>query len=175
MTVSLPHPDFEVYDNVGRTSEQIAAHHQDRPTADDLHRWAAHDAREFASSLPDEGAGQSISDWTRQLYRARTAAEVHTVTQEVFGGGHSGLGELHLFLETVAEWCEQHQEPGFAARYRQHAEELSALGDQLAYLGEDHMASTYRRPHRPSAGQPKPAVAIAPAVAPTASVRRPAR
>ena len=172
--MSLPHPDFELYDNVGRTSEQIAAHREARPTADDLHRWAAHDAREFATSLPAEDAGQSISDWTRQLYRARTAAELHTVAQEVLGDGHGGLGELHLFLETAAEWCEHNQEPIIASRYRQHAEQLSALGDQLAYLGEDHLASTYRRKNRPAPGQPTPAVAMPPA-APTASMRRPAR
>ncbi|MET9185124.1 hypothetical protein ABZX63_07670 [Streptomyces tendae] len=50
--MSLPHPDFEVHDNVGRTTEQITAHRDDRPTADDLHRWAAHDAREFSTALP---------------------------------------------------------------------------------------------------------------------------
>ncbi|MFD7017513.1 hypothetical protein [Streptomyces sp. NPDC059928] len=172
--MSLPHPDFELYDNAGRTTEQIAAHREDRPTADDLHRWAAYDARLFTASLPAEDAGQSISDWTRQLYRVRTAAELNTVAQAVLGDGHSGLAELHLFLETAAEWCERNQEPGIAARYRQHAEQLSQLGDQLAYLSEDHLASTYRRPHRSAPAQPAPVPAAAPA-APAAPARRSSR
>ncbi|MFD7862175.1 hypothetical protein [Streptomyces sp. NPDC059783] len=167
--MSLPHPDFELYDNVGRTTEQITAHRDDRPTADDLHRWAAHDAREFSTALPDGEPGQSISDWTRHLYRVRTAAELNTVAQAVLGDGRSGLGELHTFLETAAEWCEHNQEPSIAARYRQHAEELSVLGDQLAHLGEDHLASTYRRTNRSAPAQHPPAVARVPA--PTAGRR----
>ncbi|MGI5457540.1 hypothetical protein ACQEWB_31110 [Streptomyces sp. CA-249302] len=172
--MSLPHPDFELYDNVGRTTEQITAHRVDRPTADDLHRWAAHDAQELSASLPDEEAGQSITAWTRQLYRVRTAAELNTVAQAVLGDGHSGLGELHTFLETAAEWCEHNQEPGIAARYRQHAEDLSALGDRLAYLTEDHLASVYRRPNLSASVQPPRAVPAAP-VAPTSPARRSAR
>ena len=169
--MSLPHPDFELYDNVGRTTEQITAHQDDRPTADDLHRWSAYDAREFSTSLPDDEAGQSITDWTRQLYQVRTAAELNTVTQAVLGDGRSGLGELHTFLETAAEWCEHNHEPGIAARYRRHAEELSALGDQLAYLSEDHLASTYRRTNRSASAQPPRAVPAAPGT-PPAPTRR---
>ncbi|SBT93382.1 hypothetical protein GA0115233_106260 [Streptomyces sp. DI166] len=172
--MSLPHPDFELYDNVGRTIEQITAHRDDRPTADDLHRWAAHDAREFSTSLPDEEAGKSIIDWTRQLYRARTAAELNTVAQAVLGDGRSGLAELHTFLETAAEWCDHNQEPGIAVRYRQHAEELSALGDRLAYLSEDHLASIYRRTNRSASAQPPRAVPAAP-VTPPGPARRSAR
>ncbi|TCR23004.1 hypothetical protein [Streptomyces sp. BK205] len=172
--MSLSHPDFELYDNVGRATEQITAHRVDRPTAEDLHRWAAHDAREFSTSLPDEEAGQSIIDWTHQLYRVRTAAELNTVTQAVLGDGRSGLGELHTFLETAAEWCEHNQEPGIAARYRQHAEELSALGDRLAYLSEDHLASIYRRTNRSASAHPPRAAPAAPVV-PTAPPRRSAR
>ncbi|MFE1836486.1 hypothetical protein [Streptomyces sviceus] len=172
--MSLPHPDFELYDNVGRTSEQIAARREDRPTADDLHRWAAHDAREFSVALPADEAGQSITDWTHQLYRVRTAAELNTVTQAVLGDGRSGLAELYTFLETAAEWCEHNQEPGIAARYRQHAQQLSALGDQLAHLSEDHLASVYRRPNRPAPAQSASIPAAAPA-APAAPARRSSR
>ncbi|MFJ2296843.1 hypothetical protein ACIOG7_35085 [Streptomyces sp. NPDC087894] len=172
--MSLPHPDFELYDNVGRTTEQVTAHRENRPTVDDLHHWAAYDAREFSESLPTGEAGHSISNWTQQVYRARSAAELNTVAQAVLGDGHSGLGELHLFLETAAEWCERNQEPGFAARYRQHAEELSALGDQLAYLSEDHLASIYRRPNRSAPAQPAPSVAAAPAT-PAVPTRRTSR
>ncbi|MFL0025936.1 hypothetical protein ACJBCE_23735 [Streptomyces sp. NBUL23] len=170
----LPHPEFELYDNIGRTTEQVTAHSENQPTVDDLHRWAAYDAREFSASLPTRDPGHSISDWTQQVYRARSATELNTVAQAVLGDGHSGLGELHLFLEAAAEWCERNQEPGFAARYRQHAEELSALGDQLAYLSEDHLASIYRRPNRSAPTRPGPSVAAAPAT-PAAPTRRTSR
>lgn len=34
----FPNPDFELYDNVGRTTEQINAYNENRPTGDDLRR-----------------------------------------------------------------------------------------------------------------------------------------
>lgn len=172
--MSLPHPDFELYDNVGRTTEQITAQQEDRPTACDLRRWADHDAREFSASLPAENAGQSIRNWARHLHRARTVAELDTMAMAVLGEGHGGLAELHLFLESVAEWCELNDEPSIAARYRQHADELSALGDQLAYLSEDHLASIYRRTNRSAPAQ-SPRAVPAPPVTPTPPARRSAR
>jgi hypothetical protein len=113
--LSLPHTDFGLYDNVGRSTEQINAHRGNRPTTDDLHRWAAYDAKEFTDALTIEDAGQSIIAWTDQLYRVRTTAEFQAVAIAVLGDGHSRLGELHQFLETAAEWCERNQEPGIAA------------------------------------------------------------
>lgn len=168
--MSLSHPDFEPDDNLGRSTEQINAYRGNRPTTDDLHRWAAHDAKHFTDALTIEDAGQSITAWTHQLYRARTTAEFQAVATAVLGDGHSSLGELHQFLETAAEWCERHQEQGIAQRYRQHAEELSELGDQLSYLTDDHLANTYRRtslsaPTRP--GSSGPAVAPTPPAAPS--------
>ncbi|MFW6724178.1 hypothetical protein ACHZ98_29320 [Streptomyces sp. MAR4 CNY-716] len=109
--MSMPHPAFELYDSVGPTTEPVAAHRENRPGADDLHRWTAHDAREFTAPLPAEDAGQRISDRTRHLYRVRTAAELNTVAQDILGNGHSGLAELHLFPETAAKWRERNQEP----------------------------------------------------------------
>ncbi|AJT62516.1 hypothetical protein T261_0827 [Streptomyces lydicus] len=167
--MSLPHPDFELYDNVGRTTEQINAYRDNRPTTDDLHRWAAHDAKQFTGTLTIEDAGQSITTWTHQLYKARTTAEFQSVAQAVLGDGHSGLGELHQFLQTAAEWCERNQEPAIATRYRQHAEQLSELGEQFSYLTDDHLANTYRRTRTPAPVQPPsgPAVAQAPTASPT--------
>ncbi|WP_258528065.1 hypothetical protein [Streptomyces sp. NBRC 110611] len=114
----MSHPDFELYDNVGRSTEQISAYRTNRPTADDLHRWAAYNAKQFTDALTIEDAGQSITAWTHQLYRVRTTAEFQAVAQAVLGDGHSGLGELHQFLETAAEWCERNQEPDIAAPTR---------------------------------------------------------
>ncbi|MFF1420061.1 hypothetical protein [Streptomyces sp. NPDC058280] len=52
---------------------------------------------------------------------------------------------MHEFLGAAAEWCERHQEPDFAQRYRGTAQRLAELGDQLAYLGEDRLAAAYQR------------------------------
>jgi hypothetical protein len=172
--LSLSHPDFELYDNIGRTGEQIKDHRGNRPPTNDLHRWATHDAKQFADGLAIEDAGQSVIAWTHQLYQVRTTAEFQAVATAVLGEGHSALGELHQFLETAAEWCERNHQPKIAEQYRQHAEQLSELGDQLSYLTDDHLADTYRRTHPPAPAQPTSEPAAAPAP-PAAPARRPAR
>ncbi|WP_406439100.1 hypothetical protein OHB14_51505 [Streptomyces sp. NBC_01613] len=172
--MSLSHPDFELYDNVGRTSEQISAHRGNRPTTDDLHRWAARDAQQFTDALTIEDAGQSVIAWSLQLYRARTTAEFQAVATAVLGDEHSALSELHQFLETAAEWCERNHEPKIAERYRRHAEQLSELGDQLSYVTDDHLADTYRRtpPSTPAQPTSGPTATSPP---PAAPARRPSR
>ncbi|MEU3188426.1 hypothetical protein ABZ707_30165 [Streptomyces sp. NPDC006923] len=132
-----------MYDNVGRTTEQLHAHRTNSPTSDDLYRCAARDARGFSDSLTLAEAGQSITAWTDQLHRVRSAAEFQAVTEAVLGDGHSALGALHQFLEAAAEWCERHAEPEIARGYNAGASHLDGLGTQLAYLGEDHLARTY--------------------------------
>ncbi|WP_406220715.1 hypothetical protein [Streptomyces decoyicus] len=137
------HPDFELYDNVGRTNDQIHAYNTNSPTSDDLHRWAAQDAIEFADSLALAEPDQGITACADQLKRARTTAEFHAVTEAVLGDGGSALGALHEFLESAADWCDHNQEPEIATRYRGSAVHLAQLGDQLAFLAEDHLARTY--------------------------------
>jgi hypothetical protein len=145
-------PDFELYDNVGRTDEQIHAYNTNSPTKDDLRRWAARDAKPFTESITAPPAGEAIAAWTGHLTRAGSVAEFTAVTDAVLGDGdHNALAELHLFLETAATWCEQHQEPGLADRYRKTAEGLSALDDQLYHLGEDHLRADCDRRASPSA------------------------
>lgn len=168
--MSPSHPDVELYDNASRTSEQLSAHRGDRPTTDELHRWAAHDAQQFTGAVTIEDAGQSVIAWTRQLYRVRTTAEFQAVATAVLGDGHSALSELHLFLETAAEWCEHNHEPKIAERYRRHAEQLSELGDELSYLTEDHLADTYR-----SAPEQPPSAPAATPVRSAAPTRRSSR
>ncbi|MFJ9033631.1 hypothetical protein ACIRQP_35035 [Streptomyces sp. NPDC102274] len=136
-------PDFDLYDNAGRTTEQSHAYNTNSPTSDDLHRWAAHDAQEFTDSLAMAAAGQSITAWTDQIPNARSAAEFQAVTEAVLSHEHGALGALHQFLESAAEWCDRNEEPDIARRYRARASRLAELGDQLAYLGEDHLAHTY--------------------------------
>ncbi|GAA2672482.1 hypothetical protein GCM10010400_38020 [Streptomyces aculeolatus] len=56
--MSMPHPAFELYDSVGPTTEPVTAHRENRPGADDLHRWTAHDARESELHLFPETAAK---------------------------------------------------------------------------------------------------------------------
>ncbi|WTD05893.1 hypothetical protein OH717_26605 [Streptomyces albidoflavus] len=154
--MSMPHPDFELYDHVGRSTEQITAHRTNQPTNEDLHRWASRDAQQFTEALPDK-PGPGISAWTDHLPRARTVAELNSVIKAVLGNDQSALSELHLFLEAAAEWCERNQEPSIAGRYRRGAQELSALGDRLAHLSEDHLAGAYRSSRPVSPPVPSPA------------------
>lgn len=151
--MSPSHPDFELYDNVGRTTEQIHAYNTGLPTSDDLRRWAAHDAQEFTNSITAGDAGQSTTAWTDHLHRARTTAQFQTVANAVLGDGPSALGALHQFLETAADWCEHHEEANIAHRYRTSAQRLAELGDQLAYLGEAHSPTPTNAP-RPTATKP---------------------
>ncbi|MFF9785090.1 hypothetical protein [Streptomyces nigrescens] len=149
------HPDFELYDDIGRTTEQFNAYKTHTPTAGDLHRWATYDAAEFTDSLALAESGSDINAWADQLHRARTTAEFYAVTEAVLGDGTSALGALHEFLENAADWCDRNQEPGIADRYRRSADQLDQLGDQLAILGEDHLARTYAPvpAHRAQHGQ----------------------
>ncbi|RSO06967.1 hypothetical protein DMH18_26340 [Streptomyces sp. WAC 06783] len=137
-------------------------------SVDELHRWAERSAREFTDHLAVADAGRSITAWTDQLHRARTAAEFQAVAEAVVGDGNSGLGALHQFLETAAEWCERHQEPGIADHYRVYARRLASLGEHLTDLGEDHLLDAYRRAHRP----PQPPRPAPPGATP---LRRPTR
>lgn len=48
----MSHPDFELYDNAGRTAEQVAAAYLGIATRDDLLRWAKRDAEPFLAGHP---------------------------------------------------------------------------------------------------------------------------
>lgn len=51
----MDRPDFEPYDNVGRTAEQIAASYTGTATRDDLRRWSRRDSKEFLAQHPLPG------------------------------------------------------------------------------------------------------------------------
>jgi hypothetical protein len=82
----------------------------------------------------------------------RTTAQLHAVTDAVVGDGPSTLSALHEFLHAAADRYEYQREIELAARVRATAQQLAAIGDDLARLGEDHLRSTYGgAPPRPSA------------------------
>ncbi|MGX1759908.1 hypothetical protein ACWIG5_23875 [Streptomyces lydicus] len=136
------HPDFELYDIVGRSTEQINDYEAHTPTSGDQY-WATFNATEFADSIGLAESGSGINAWADQLHRARNTDDFHAVIEAVLGDGRSALGALYEFLRDAADWCDRNQEPEIAHRYRSSGHELAQLGDQLAILGEDHRACTY--------------------------------
>ncbi|MBP5935417.1 hypothetical protein F3K43_04875 [Streptomyces sp. LBUM 1476] len=48
----MRHPDFDLNDNTGRTSNQVNAHRTGSATSDDLRRWARRDADRFRADHP---------------------------------------------------------------------------------------------------------------------------
>ncbi|MFB7270771.1 hypothetical protein [Streptomyces sp. NPDC056244] len=96
------------------------------------------------------------------------------MTEAVLGDGHSALGALYQFLETAAEWCERNEAPDIARRYRVDASRLAELGNQLAHLGEEHLAHTYSpTPAARTAPSRAASVPLAPATGTGAPPRRP--
>lgn len=63
--MSPPHPDFKLYDNVGRTPDQIIASHTGTATRDDLRRWARRDSKEFLAEHPLPGTPPPVLDPAR--------------------------------------------------------------------------------------------------------------
>ncbi len=137
--VSSHQADFELCDN------EV---HNNQTSTDEVRRWAERNAREFTDHFAVADVGQSITACTDQLQRARSTAEFQAIAEAVVGDGRSGLGALSQFLQTAADWCERHHEPGIADHYRVYARRLASLGDNLTDLGEDHLLIAYRRAQR---------------------------
>ncbi|MGK4906436.1 hypothetical protein [Streptomyces albus] len=155
-------PDFELYDNVGRTTEQIHAYNTNSPTNDDVHRWAASDAHDFARTAPQLSSGHSIRDWADHLETAQSVPELHTVTEAVLVDDGSALDMLSNILHMTAEWCDSNQQPEAARSYRKAADDLDQLRQRLAHLRTQHLAHFYTRQpsateqHRPTPPAPAP-------------------
>ncbi|MFF8918295.1 hypothetical protein ACF08M_34610 [Streptomyces sp. NPDC015032] len=101
------HPDFELYDNVGLTSEQIAAAHFGTATRDDLLRWARCDAEPFLAEhpLPSEPLpAPDAAPYLAALTAARTPAEVSAITQHLLEAAQPALSTVSDLLLSIAQW-----------------------------------------------------------------------
>ncbi|MEU3299732.1 hypothetical protein ABZ729_07905 [Streptomyces sp. NPDC006678] len=108
----MQHPDFELYDNVGRDAEQIAAARYGIATRNDLLRWARRDAQPFLAEhpLPDEPLpSPDMAPYLAALAAAETRAEVSAVTQHLLDAAEPALRAVSDFLLAVAQWRGQNR------------------------------------------------------------------
>ncbi|MFE6457771.1 hypothetical protein ACFVP0_09960 [Streptomyces cinereoruber] len=99
----LQHPDFELYDNVGLTSEQVAATHFGASTEQDLLRWARRDAETFLAEhpLPAEPV-LDLDAYTVALAAATTPAELSAVTQHLLDAVRPALAGVSQLFDDIA-------------------------------------------------------------------------
>ncbi|WP_433892588.1 hypothetical protein [Streptomyces sp. CA-111067] len=160
-----PNPDFELYDNVGRTTEQIHAHNTGSPTADDLQRWDAAAAKPLidAAGLPPSGHG--IAGWTDLLGQAATGSHFHGIASAVLDHDEGAVARLHQFLVTAATWYDERGDQTSSRHYQGLADRFDELADDMVQLTEDlartayHHTTTAARATRP---EPSPAPPPAP-------------
>lgn len=95
----MPNPDFELYDNTGRTTDQIHTHNTGTPTPHDLSRWGAAAAKPLIDAAELPPSGQGIMGWIDLLGRAGTESEFHGIATAVLENDDGAVARLHRFLE----------------------------------------------------------------------------
>lgn len=126
----FPNPDFELYDNAGRTTEQINAARTGAPTRDDLRRWSVKEG-----SVP-EPAGPAITAWTDRLHNAEPG-EVAQLILLTVSEPDGVLPRLHEFLEAAADKLQQAGAGEAAADMTGIVSRLGELDDDLYYMAVD--------------------------------------
>ncbi|SHN22915.1 hypothetical protein [Actinacidiphila paucisporea] len=119
----FPHPDFDLYDNTGRTTEQINAANTDAPTCDDLRHWSVKEG-----SVPDP-VGPAITAWTDRLHAAEHS-EVAQLLLLATTDPNGVLPRLHEFLEAAADKLQQ-------AGASEAATQLTGIVTRLGELDQD--------------------------------------
>ncbi|HEX5566465.1 MAG TPA: hypothetical protein VFY14_05950 [Streptomyces sp.] len=170
----MHHPDFELYDTVGRDGDQIAAARYGIATRDDLLRWAKRDAEPFLAnhSLPDEPLpSPDLAPYLDALAAAATPAEVSAVTQHLLDAAEPVLRAVSDYLIAAAQWRGQNRgaEKGSPSKLLMEAASRSlsvlAIADEadLAILRAEYdpapappKAPTSGRPQAPSGLPPNP-------------------
>jgi hypothetical protein len=119
----FPHPDFELYDNAGRTTEQISSARTGVPTSEDLRRWSVKEG-----SVPDS-VGPAITAWTDRLHNAEPG-EVARLILLAATDPNGILPRLHEFLEAAADKLQQ-------AGAGEAAADVTGIVTRLGELDED--------------------------------------
>jgi hypothetical protein len=162
----MQHPDFELYDNVGRDADQIAAAHYGIATRGDLLRWARRDSEAFLAEhpLPDKPLpSPDLAPYLAALAAAKTPAEVSTVTQHLLDAAEPALRAVSDYLLATAQWRGQHRgaakgsPPKLLMEAASRSLSVAAIADEadLTTLRASYdPAPTPTRPERASTGLP---------------------
>ncbi|MFE0772189.1 hypothetical protein [Streptomyces sp. NPDC058861] len=171
----LQHPDFEMYDNVGRASGQITAAHSLTATDNDLLRWARRDAARSLVEHPLPGQPLPAPDpapYLAALDAAKTPAEVSAVTQNLLDAAEPVMETVSNLLQAIAQWEKRHRgaEPGTPPRML-----MSAASQVLVPLSLAHRAdlAALRTEYDPPPTPPPKGAPRLPPAPPATAVRRP--
>jgi hypothetical protein len=168
-------PDFELYDNVGRDADQIAAARYGIATRGDLLRWARRDAEPFLSKhpLPDEPLPiPDLAPYLAALAAAETSAEVSAVTQRLLDAADPILRAVSDYLLAAAQWRGRHRgaakgsPPKLLMEAASRSLSVTAIADQadLTILRAEYDPAP--APKLPPPGRPEPSTRLPPAPPP---------
>lgn len=150
----FPHPDFELYDNTGRTTEQIHSHRTGTPTADDLQRWDSAAAKPLIDAAKLPPSGQGIVGWTALLGQVATGSQFHGIASAVLDHDDGAVARLRQFLVAAADWYDERGDKNTSRRYEALADRFDALADEMVQLTEDLARTAYHRTAVPSPARP---------------------
>ncbi|MEU6148055.1 hypothetical protein ABZ848_47940 [Streptomyces sp. NPDC047081] len=158
--VPLQHPDFELYDNVGRTAEQIRAYHTRSATKQDLHRWAERDVEDFRTQhplAPEPFPAPDLSPYRTALDAAETPAEFSTVLNALLDAVEPFLSEVIDHLAATAQWKGRNRgaEPGSPPWLLRGAASSIASGLAMASEADLNILRTHYDPPLDLAALPK--------------------
>ncbi|GFN02225.1 hypothetical protein Smic_07810 [Streptomyces microflavus] len=162
----MDRPDFEPYDNVGRTAEQIAASYTGTATRDDLRRWSRRDSKEFLAQHPLPGTPPPALDpgpYIAALAAARTPAEVSAVTQHLLDAVFPTVREVSHLLVDIARWEGRHRSAAPDSPPKMLMTAASRCLDALA-LADQADIRALRDEYDPSPKPPQPGTESAPGV-----------
>ncbi|MFB7405360.1 hypothetical protein ACFCZR_34765, partial [Streptomyces rubiginosohelvolus] len=165
--MSHPHPDFELYDNIDRTPDQVAAASAVTATRYDLRRWSLRDAEEFLARHPLPSAPLPRLDpgpYVAALAAAEKPAEVSAVTQHLLDAVYPTVRELSNLLLGIARWEGRHRSaaPDSAPKMLMSAAsrclDALALADQadMRVLRDEYDPAPQPPPPRPQPAQGLP-------------------
>ncbi|MFE9905049.1 hypothetical protein [Streptomyces achromogenes] len=154
----LRDPDFELYDNVGRDADQIAAACYGIATDRDLLRWAKRDAEDFQARhpLPEQDLpSPDLAPYLDALAAAETPAQASAVTQRLLDAAHPLLHAISDYLVAAARWRGQNRgaEPGSPPKMLMTAASHSLSVLALAYQAD---LAILRAEYDPAPAPPSP-------------------
>ncbi|MFF2567292.1 hypothetical protein [Streptomyces sp. NPDC058084] len=168
----MQHPDFELYDNVGRDADQIAAARYGIATRGDLLRWARRDSKPFLADHPlpaDPLPHPDLAPYLTALVAAQTQAEVSAVTQRLLDAAEPVLRAVSDYLVAAAQWRGQHRgaakgsPPKLLMEAASRSLSVAAIADEADLMALRAEYDPAPSPDRPSPGQTRASSGLPPA------------